>query len=93
MQSRVPTIGRCPLTPSVAAERRHHREPGLVLAQQDELARLRLFFKPGQVLPGLGLLVRVAPQEAVGRPVRAGCRCLRQNRCMAERLVRMPWVL
>src|SRR5262245_43352467 len=68
LQSRVPTVGRCPLTPSVAVR------VGTIGKRASSWLNstsspARAFFKPGQVRVGLSLLGRVAAQQAVGGAV------------------------
>src|SRR5262249_12733404 len=70
LQSRVPTSGRCPLTPSVAARvGTIGKRASSWLTSPGSTACA--FFKAREVFLGLLLLGRVAAQVAVGGPVGA----------------------
>jgi hypothetical protein len=91
LPSRVPTTGRCPLTPQVACN------VGTIGKRASSwlsktISPAAAFFQRGDVLAGLNPLVGVATQEAVGGAV-GTVPILEQKRCMAEREVRIPWVL
>jgi hypothetical protein len=70
LPSRVPTSGRWPLTPSVAVHvgTIGNRASSWLNRTSSPAAALP---QGGQILPGLGLLDRVAPVVAVGRPIQA----------------------
>src|SRR6516162_8713359 len=70
LQSRVPTMGRCPLTPSVAAS------VGTIGKRASSWLKRTIstccaFFQRGDILLSLRLLVGVAAQVTVGRAVQA----------------------